>query len=355
MPLSPLSARRCPVIDWVTFTAPLESFPADYWPLLLSQNDRVFRVQSDGCVVYETVAWDSIRSDSHSITARVTNSSVWIQGSPARVIGDSDNVFSSGASAAEDVAGCVDRMQGFFLGRLGVPVLPVHAWDVTRIDVTRNLLLDSLAEVRQSLAYLRNAEGGRLRIKQTAGDTIYWNSTSRYKKGKAYAKGPHLLYQMSQKAYHGRPYDQGEIELASRLLRLELTLFKRQWEKNLKISDWKCLTPQVLDVAWQDYFGQLLGHTIMNDQELKTRIFAAAPTPGQGKAAYLCWYTIKSMGWEMARDAMTVPTWYRNLKILKDAGLKVTDLGNGKIIPFRVQKVVTGREVRSWVQLRKAA
>lgn len=61
------------------------------------------------------------------------------------------------------------------------------------------------------------------------------------------------------------------------------------------------------------------------------------------------------MGWELAKANMTTPTWYRNLGILKKAGLKVTDLGNGKIIPFKVQKLVLGREVKTWSQLRKAA
>lgn len=85
-------------------------------------------------------------------------------------------------------------------------------------------VLNSLAEVRQALVYLRNAEGGRLRIKQISGDTVYWNSTSRYKKGKAYAKGPHLLYQMSRKEKIGAGVtNQLEMELASRLVRINLT------------------------------------------------------------------------------------------------------------------------------------
>jgi II/X family phage/plasmid replication protein len=244
----------------------------------------------------------------------------------------------------------------FLLGQVRVEHRPdLAAWDVTRVDITRNLMLDSLAEVRQSLAYLRNAEGGRYRVNQPDGDTVYWNKNSRYKKAKAYAKGPQLIFQQKKPEYHGRRYTELEVIQASKLIRLELTIFKRYWTKTLGLSGWQQLTPTVLQDEWREYFGQLLGHTIMNDEELRKRVEAVAPTAGQAKAAYNCWYLIKSMGWEMARENHTKSTWYRNLGILKSAGLKVTDLGNGKIIPFRVQKLVLGREVSSWSDLRRAA
>lgn len=344
------------MIDWISIATPLESFPERYWELLKAQNDRIIRFNPvSGDQKYETVAWDSIRSDSHSISACVS-SQVRVQGSPARIIADGDTVFSSGASAAEDLAGCVTRMANFYLGHLGIGFRPaLSAWKVTRIDVTRNLMLDSLAEVRQALAWLRNAEGGRYRVNQQAGDTVYWNKNSTYKKAKAYAKGPHLLYQGKQKDFRGREYSGSELSLASQLLRLELTLFRRYWEKNLNISHWWEITPEILADEWHKYFNALIGQTVMNDEQLKTNIFAVAKTPGQGKAAYLMWYAIKSMGWELAKETQTTSTWYRNIKILKDAGLKVTDIGNVKIIPFRVQKLVVGQQVHSWAQLRKSA
>lgn len=345
------------MIDWLTISCPLEVFPQGHWDKLLGINDRIIRVHPiTGDVRYEIAAWDSIRSDSHSISARVTPSSVTIQGSPARIIGDGDNVFSAGPSAAEDLSGCASRMIAFFLGKLEIShIPPLSLWDITRVDVTRNLLLDSLAEVRQSLAYLRSAEGGRFRVNQPDGDTVYWNKSSRYKKGKAYAKGPHLRYMMGRKDYAGRQYQPDEIELASRLIRLELTIFKRHWKKNLNILDWRDLTPKILNELWHEFYGKLLGHSIMNDEQLKQNIYAVAPSPGIGKAAYNTWWLIKSMGWEIAQDNHTKSTWYRNLGVLKAAGLKVTDLGNGKIIPFKVQRLVIGQQVNNWNELRKAA
>jgi II/X family phage/plasmid replication protein len=361
------------MIDWLTARIDLDRFPEEDRLILLGLSDWVCRFSGEtpppsnpdeapviqisaGDVRYLTKAWDSVRSDSHGVVCRVTPSSLWLQGSPARCIGDGDAVFSSGASAAEDVGGCLHRMVYFLLGQVRVEHRPdLAAWDVTRVDITRNLMLDSLAEVRQSLAYLRNAEGGRYRVNQPDGDTVYWNKNSRYKKAKAYAKGPQLIFQQKKPEYHGRRYTELEVIQASKLIRLELTIFKRYWTKTLGLSGWQQLTPTVLQDEWREYFGQLLGHTIMNDEELRKRVEAVAPTAGQAKAAYNCWYLIKSMGWEMARENHTKSTWYRNLGILKSAGLKVTDLGNGKIIPFRVQKLVLGREVSSWSDLRRAA
>jgi II/X family phage/plasmid replication protein len=356
------------MIDWITAYVPIESFVESEREILRLQTDRVVRFcPKTGDVRYETSAWDSVRSDSHQVVSRVTGSALWIQGSPARCIGDGDTVFSSGASKAEDIISCMERMTAFLFSTdeyRPVTRPDINQWVVTHVDVTRNLLLDSLAEVRQFLAFMRGAESGRLRVNNPDGDTVYWNKNSRYKKGKAYAKGPHLRYLLAKKTYSGRRYEEPELLLAERLARLELSLFRRQWEKNLNIKRWQDLTPDVLAQEWENYFGQFIGQTIMNDEELRRRIKnvyikrkgeMVQVSPGQAKVAYTCWYLIKSMGWEMARESMSQTAWYRNLQILKLAGLKVTDLGNGKIIPFRVQKVISGYQVSSWAELRKAA
>lgn len=345
------------MIDWVTAHCPLDEFLEEEQRRMVLMTDRIMRYNPmTGDMVYETAAWDSVRSDSHSIVVRVTHTELWFQGSPARCIGDGDAVFSSGPSAAEDLVGCVARMAAFVGCQLCLSRVPIPgSWDVTRVDVTRNFLLDSRAEVRQMLIYLRNAEGGRLRVTNQAGDSVYWNATSRYIKGKAYAKGPQLVAMQKKRDYHGREYTAEEITLADRILRLELTLFCRQWKKNWQLEDWTKITPTRLDEAWQDYFGRFIGQTIMNDEELRQRIQSVSPTLGQAKAAYTAWYLIKSMGYEMARESMSQSTWYRNLRNLKLAGLKVTDLGNGKVIPFRVQKVVSGHQVASWAELRRVA
>ena len=344
------------MIDWITARCSMEAFPDAERRALALKGDRVMRYNPlTGIMVYETTAWDSVRSDSHSVVCRLTPSDLWIQGSPARCIGDGDTVFGAGASAAHDLAGCVQRMVQFIAEQLELSyVPPVILWELTHFDVTRNLILDSLVEVRQLLAFLRNAEGGRYRVNQPDGDTVYWNKNSRYHKSKAYAKGPHLRYQMKRRNYFGRRYTPEEIAMADRLARLERSVFSRHWKKNWKVSDWRQITPEMVDKAWHDFFDSLVGgQVIMNDEELKQKIESVAVTAGQAKAAYMCWHAIQSMGWEVARENHTKTTWYRNLRILRDAGLRVTDLGNGKIVPFRAQKIIIGQVVSSWGDLRR--
>ena len=354
------------MIDWITVYVSLDHFSKWDQANLRQSSDRLVRFcPRTGDVRYETSAWDSVRSDSHQIVVRVTGSELWVQGSPARVIGDGDTIFSSGPSKAEDVSGCIERMIAFAYSMLeirGKKRPRLHDWKLTRVDVTRHLLLDSLAEVRQYLTILRNAEGGRLKVNNVAGDTVYWNSTSRYRKAKAYAKGPQLRNQMKKATYTGCRYTEGALYVADRLARLELTIFKREWERNLKLQHWSELTPDVIDHEWHKQFDQMIGQTIMNDEELRNRIAnvelmkKGKPeriSEGQAKAAYMTWWAIQSMGYEMTRSNLTDRTWYRHLKILKLAGLTVTDLGNRKIIPFRVKTVASGHMVNSWSDVHK--
>ena len=70
------------MIDWVTFRVSLDHFDLAEVLELRSKQDKVFRVTGDGVQVWETVAWDSIRSDTHQLTYRITSDFVWVQGSP---------------------------------------------------------------------------------------------------------------------------------------------------------------------------------------------------------------------------------------------------------------------------------
>ena len=344
------------MIDWVTARVSLDLFTDEDRETLRLTSDRIRRFcPLTGETRYETSAWDSIRSDSHSIVCRVTGSDLWVQGSPARVTGDGDNVFGSGASAAQDLEGCLDRMVAFLWGQL--PALTdrpgLRAWKVTRVDVTHNLALDALSEVRQFLNYLTRAQAGRLRVDAKKGDSVYWNANSRYKKAKAYGKGPHLAYLMKRKDFAGRHYTPDEIALCGLILRLELTLFYRYWEKVLEIPRWWDLTSELLNKEWEAYFKQFIGTEVRNDEELRKQIDAVAPTAGQAKAAFNMWYMLKSAGYELTRENHTKTTWYRNLRVLKAAGLNVTDLGNGTIIPFPTKTLGGAISVSSWSELRQ--
>lgn len=348
------------LIDWITARVEFEHIPRDSWDHFRALTDRVIRFDPvSGEIKWEVGAWDSIRSDSHQISFRVGSDAVWLQGSPARVCGDGDAVFGSGASAALDVPGCLKAMVDFINLRIGMPLPDVSKFLVTRIDVTGNLLLDDLAAVRVALRVLRECEGGRYRVSQQSGDTVYWSHKSRLQSGKAYAKGPHIEYMTKKPGYSGRQYSEPEKQLANRLLRLELKLGSQYLRERIG-KPWFEITPEELKTLWADYFFRMIGSAEMTTEaDLKDRIQSVfigekQITPGAAKAAYGCFLMIKNEGWEKARESYSTPSWYRHLKILRLAGLGDADIAAGAVVQFR-RKVIESQLVASWADIIKLA
>ncbi len=337
------------LIDWVTVRVNLEHCSEQVRAAALALGDRICRYcPTSGEIRYESQAWDSIRSDSHQVSIRCTGD-LWIQGSPARLMGDGCAVFGSGASRALDLVGCVNRMTQFVQDYLGAGQLPaIDLWKVTRVDVTGNLKLKDLGAVREALSILRNCEGGRYRVSQQQGDTVYWSHSSKHRSGKAYAKGPHLAHMMKKPDYTGRSYTPQELSDASQLLRLELSL-KREFFA--RCDDWKALTPADLKAEWDSYFERMIGGAeVSTEHDLKKRILEAAPTEGQGRAAWGLWCIIKAQGWEAARECSSRPTWYRNLKILRAAGLGDADISAGNVVALR-KRIIDAQMVNDWSQI----
>ena len=339
------------LLDWVTARVPLDLLGDQDRERLRQLGDRIRRYNAEtGEVVYECQAWDSIRSDSHHLSFRVGTDALWMQGSPARVIGDGDAVFGAGPARALDLVGCVERMREVLSGalELALPSSP-DCWIVSRVDVTGNLLLPTLADVRSALALLRNCEGGRYRVSQQAGDTVYWSQKSKHKSAKAYAKGPHLQFLMKKKDYDGRRYSRVEIDLGSRLLRLEESLRTHYFARTLG-KPWYEIEPAELKAEWQAYFGRMLGAAEVTEVNIEERVMAVADTEGRAKAAIGCWALIKAYGWEKARDMSGKRTWYYNLKVLRAAGLSDADLSAGNVVHIR-RPLIECRMVDSWEQL----
>jgi II/X family phage/plasmid replication protein len=344
------------LIDWLTTRLPFEHMHPDMIARLRAYGDRVQCVDmATGEVKWEKSAWESVRSDSHTLTFRIGTDAFWLQGSPARCIGNGCNVFGSGAAAALDLAGCHRAMVGMICRHLSIvlPLDPVK-WKVSRIDITQNLLLDSLESVRAALSVLRDCEGGRYRVSQQAGDTVYWSHRSALRSGKAYAKGPHLTYQLKNRKYTGPDYSPQLISKANRLLRLELKLAAQWFRERLKIN-WYALTPQLLQSEWHSYFSRMIGNAVMKkDDDVQTRIYAVAEKPSQARAAYSMWLLIQAHGWQVTRDTTSKSTWYRNLKVLHSAGLGDLDISKGKVVHFR-QKIIEAQQVNSWADISLAA
>jgi hypothetical protein len=60
------------VLDWVTARVPQSLFGDTELAQLATLGDRIFRCDRDtGAVVWETQAWESVRSDSHHLSYRV--------------------------------------------------------------------------------------------------------------------------------------------------------------------------------------------------------------------------------------------------------------------------------------------
>lgn len=338
------------LIDWVTARVPLDLLNEEARASALALNDRVLRIDAQtGAVKWETAAWDSIRSDSHQLAVRVM-SELWVQGSPARVLGDGCSVFGAGPSAALDLAGCVDAMASHLSRSLGVLLPRAALWKVSRVDVTGNLVLSSSGEVRDALRILRDCEGGRYRVSQQAGDTVYWSHKSKLRAGKAYHKGPHLEYLQRQRTYNGRRYTQADISEASRLLRLELKLGREFWQR----VEWQTVMAEGLRAQWEDYFRRMIGDVGMKtDTDIQARIEKFAPTKGRARAAYALWLLIQSQGWERARECMHKSTWCRNVQVLRAAGLGDADISTGRVVPLR-RRIFEAQLVRSWDELRAA-
>jgi hypothetical protein len=341
------------LVDFITAAVDLALFSAADRAVLSGYGERICKFNpKTGAVSWEVSTWDSIRSDSHQISMRVSPDRLWVKGSPARVIGDGDAAFGSGAARALDLLGCVERMAAFVCSKVGVLVPAVRLWKVTRVDVAAMLLLDSLADVRQGLAILRNCEGGRYRVSQQAGDTVYWSHRSRLKSGKAYAKGPHLRQAQEKREYAGRRYSEEELTALDRCLRPELTIGSQFWRERAGGPWWEVTTEQLR--AWHgEFFGRMLGSAEVTEMNVEDRVKAVAASEGQAKAAVATWALIKAYGWEKAREMCSRATWYRNLKVLRDAGLSDADLSAGNVVAIR-RRLIECQQVESFNELMSA-
>ncbi len=342
------------ILDWVTCRLERTDCP-DWggWNVLSTWGERIVRYcPKTGKIIWETDAWESVRSDSHQIAVRVCPDVLWVQGSPGRVVGDGDAVFSE--SVGLDLLGAVMAMISFVSTRLPCGMLPeARLWRVSKIDVTENYMMSSLADVRVALATLRGTEGGRYRVSQQAGDTVYWSHRSRLRSGKAYAKGPHLRHLMRKKGYTGRQYSEIEIENADKLVRLELSLKSQWWRDRVGVPWWKLSKQRFID-EYEEFFGRMIGkgEIEMVSTDWVDKCIEVAETEGRGRAAARTWAVIQSIGWQAARESMPKSTWYRHLKILRDAGLSDSDVSAGRVVGLR--RIVNMQAVTTWKDLNVA-
>lgn len=359
------------LIDFLTLKLPVEELTPEAHEKAAKLCDFMQRIcAQSGEILYSVSVTASVRSDSHQISVRYTGTHLEIFGSPARLFGDGDAVFGAGSSAALDIQGCALRMIQFVRAHSGIE-LPsdLTLYKCRRVDVTQNLLLDDFEQVKQALSLLRDDQAGRLGVnKKPNADSVYWGGQnngqgSRFKKAKAYAKGPHLVHlrkQFSSKKASvelrgGRQYSDEEIDSAHRLLRLELQLCGKWFDK----YDWLSIDAERLVKEWEDFFMKKIGDSeLVTDQDIEKKVKqhceANGISPTTARSALKTWYSIKTLGFNKAKEMTATATWYRHKKLLSDSGLSDLDFSHGTVVPLRTQKLIEARQVNTWQQLRAA-
>ena len=338
------------MIDWLTLAVPVEAVDPETVAKLSRKNSLVMCINPDGNIEWQKPQRRSIRSDSHQITVEVCGS-VRIYGSPSRVaLKSADNVFGS-----QDIRDCASRMIGFVESIEQVELPGYPAWSCSRIDVTHNYAMGSLANVKEALGYLRHAEGGRYQVKTDA-ESVYWSTRSTVKSGKAYAKGAHMRYLEKRGKSFLTPE---QLELTQGLLRLELGLRRHYLSRQLN-KPWHELTAGELDSIHESYFSQLIGDIKVTERTDLLRACKEAAeriglSQGIGKAAFMSWTVIQSQGFRAWEEMCPRSTFYRHKKVLREAGLSYADFAARNVVPLRKRQLTIGQPVRSWSELRAAA
>lgn len=164
------------------------------------------------------------------------------------------------------------RIVQFVEGMFGVSLPSASIWTVSRVVATASDLFDrSRKSVKRSRCCVApkaaaTASARRRVIRSTTG-------AAKLRKGKAYAKGPHLEYAQKQPGNPGRQYSELELAEAGRLMRLEVTL-GREWFR--RVGEWSQITPERLAQEWESYYGRMLGGIEVMEFESARGVHAAA-------------------------------------------------------------------------------
>ena len=354
----------CPqglLIDWLTLRVPVTA--DGLGPALFQRiNDarmHISCVDADGVIKWQKAGLDidALRSDIAGLCWMMQSDGkqhfLVIGGSPAS-LEHGLNVFGS-----LDIKAGAQTLIRTAAKALQAVLPPLNKWQCRRIDVTGNYLLPDIASVKQALRMLLNTDAARRKAssQKRGGDTVTWNPTSDLSKGKAYHKGPQLLY-LSKK--HSLSVTAEQIELSNRLLRLEHTRgsrwFRREAEEGRR---WQELTPERLGELYQEFFGKLTDGIEVKDMDRIGLVKRIQQTnnisEGRAEAAFTTYRNIRADGFEVVKGYLPKSTFYRHLKYLRAVGITDADLCNGNVIPFRPVRIVLAQPVASWDDIRKAA
>lgn len=348
------------LIDWLTLRFPLgDELGAALTERVRSCLGLIVCVDSDGVEKWRksSLDVDALRSDTEGL--------VWM------MQGDGKNWFLTiGGSPASLTRGCnvfgsLDiRFAAWALiqraSKALNAILPVpERWQCRRIDITGNYAFDDHGSVKQALRMLLNTDGSRRKAASAkkGGDTVSWNPTSDLQKGKAYHKGPQLAKLQRE---GNTTITDDMVSLADKLLRLEYTAGAR-WFRRAEQAGlvWWQQTAEQLSELHRAFFEPLVGGVEVRDmgrRELLEQIRTAnGITEGRALAVFNTYRGIRSDGYEDTAASMGRSTFFRHMRFLRRAGISDADLRAGNIIPFRSVRILLGRAVSSWAEIRRAA
>ncbi len=333
--------RHSGMLDWLTLRICLTKLPEVLITRLQALSSKLFKVNAlTGDVDWETYCFETVRTDTHQVCFKV-GSELCIQGSPAR-IGLRNNAFGSA-----DIRYCARKMIAFASLHFDTQLPDLCHWTCSRIDITRNYLMQSGSEARQAMAYLKQTPESRQKHSYES-NGLYIGKRSTRKRGKIYLKGQDAK---RNKRLGRAEYSEDELKKAERLLRAELTLARHELlklkdEKNLP---WYRLSPDYLLNLHDDYFKDYFSEIEVTDMSnILDKLLKASPTEGQARAAYDCYVRIRMTGYEQAKDTYTKPSWYRHIGNLKAAGFKRADLQIINVIPLQKRAIQVSHPVRHW-------
>lgn len=357
------------MLDWLTLNAKYEnaSGPMGNMPdpdaVLSYRNTRPHIMKVDlatGVVEWQKPCRESVRSDSHQVVVYVGGDRLQVSGSPARSMGQGDNVFGS-----MDIVECAKAHWKAAQDHLPFPLpeLSETAWFPTRFDITRNYDMGSHATVREALSYLRQIDGGRLKVNSRYAETVYWNEASPLNSNKAYSKGSHLEYQLKKGQVE---LSEKRFKLAMRLLRMENRRASEWWRRFRETGrSWMSITQDELSQLHMSTFEKIIGsegcEVSLMDNVLENLKAVVDPktgkqiTPGQAMAVYNTWALIKTVGVENVQSSMQKSRWHHHKSILFAAGFSWADFAAGAIVPFRRKAIILGEPVKSWDELESLA
>jgi II/X family phage/plasmid replication protein len=233
-------------------------------------------------------------------------------------------------------------------GDLNGGCLPsLESWSCSRIDVTRNYLMQSEAEARQALAYLKQAPESRQKHSFES-NGLYIGKRSTLQTGKIYLKGQDA--QRCKKTGRAQ-YTDDQLFKSKNLLRAELSLKRHSLRrlKQQKNLNWYDLTPSELFKQHDAYFSEYFSNIEVTDMSIHLeRLLKTSPTEGQARAAYDCYVRIRMCGYEQTKETYPKPSWYRHISNLKLAGFKRADLQMINVIPLKKRAIQVSEPVRHW-------